>query len=82
MNLLTDPRNCGAVGRIVPAARFATVGCKNGATAITKCAKGRYDLDRMVANGCESTVPPAPTAVRAGQLLGRQRGRETYGSWW
>ena len=60
VNLLTDPRNCGAVGRIVPTARFAAGGCKNGAAAITKCVKGRYDLDRMVANGCESTVPPAP----------------------
>ena len=57
LNLNRDPNNCGAVGKKVPPAAAAVTGCLNGAAVIVKCRSGRYDVDLVFANGCESTTP-------------------------
>ena len=57
INFLTDPKNCGTAGNVVPSAPHATTGCKNGVSAIISCAKGFTNKDKKFANGCEAAVP-------------------------
>jgi hypothetical protein len=55
-DLLSDPRNCGAVGRPVPQVPHATEGCAGGKPAIVSCDPGWVDRDRSFTTGCEAPV--------------------------
>jgi hypothetical protein len=55
--LQTDPHNCGYVGHDVSRLPNATGGCRQGQPYIVTCDLGFYDLNGMVADGCETTNP-------------------------
>src|SRR5439155_6631058 len=58
-NLDSDPTSCGACDRtcVIP---NATAGCKAGDCVIAACAEGFFDVDKKVANGCETQSDCVP----------------------
>ncbi len=54
-NILTDPANCGAAGRPIPAngTLHANWACVNGTAVITSCVLGWVDANGSPIDGCE-----------------------------
>ena len=67
---MTDPKNCGTAGNVVPTAPHATTGCKNGVSAIISCSTGYTDKDEAFANGCEAKTTPGGSSA-SGQCVAR-----------
>ncbi len=70
LNILTDPKNCGKAGNVVPSAPHATTGCKNGVSAIISCSTGYTDKDKAFANGCEAAAKVAN--LRLQKVVGKE----------
>ena len=58
----TDPDNCGSCGRVC---RFphTDASCADGMCALGACEENFYDIDGVLANGCEYACTPADPAV-------------------
>jgi hypothetical protein len=53
IRIQTDPRNCGACGRVCQLPN-ATTTCANGSCAIASCSAGYLDCNGMPNDGCET----------------------------
>ena len=63
VNLLTDPKNCGGVGNVVPpnGTLNANWACSAGAIVLTSCVAGWVNLNGNTADGCEVQADPDPS---------------------
>jgi hypothetical protein len=54
VDLGTDLDNCGAIGNHPPVGVHATFACVAGTLRVASCDAGFYDMDGIVADGCEA----------------------------